>query len=58
VGGIESNVGAVVGGLAVGLTESMAAGIFPSMYKDVISLLILLVVLCAMPRGIVRRSTT
>jgi branched-chain amino acid transport system permease protein len=56
VGGIDSNVGAVVGGLAVGLAESMAAGIFPSMYKDVIALFILLVVLCAMPKGIIRGS--
>ena len=56
VGGIDSNQGAVVGGLAVGLSESMAAGIFPSMYKDVIALLILLVVLCAMPKGIIRGS--
>jgi branched-chain amino acid transport system permease protein len=56
VGGIDSNQGAVVGGLAVGLAESMAAGIFPSMYKDVIALLILLVVLCAMPKGIIRGS--
>lgn len=57
IGGIESNVGAVVGGLAVGLAESMAAGIFPSMYKDVIALFILLVVLCAMPKGIIRGAT-
>jgi branched-subunit amino acid ABC-type transport system permease component len=34
----------------------MAAGIFPSMYKDVIALFILLVVLCAMPKGIIRGS--
>jgi branched-chain amino acid transport system permease protein len=54
VGGIESNVGAVVGGLAVGLAESMAAGIFPSMYKDVIALTVLLIVLCAMPKGIIQ----
>jgi branched-chain amino acid transport system permease protein len=57
VGGIESNVGAVVGGLALGLAESMAAGVFPSMFKDVIALFILLVVLCAMPKGIIRGSS-
>ncbi len=57
IGGIESNVGAVVGGLAVGLAESMAAGIFPSMYKDVIALTVLLIVLCAMPKGILRGAT-
>ncbi len=54
VGGIESNTGAIVGGLAIGLAESLAAGIFPSLYKDVIALFILLVVLCAMPKGIIR----
>jgi len=57
IGGIESNLGAVVGGLAVGLAESMAAGIFPSMYKDVIALTVLLVVLCAMPKGILRGAS-
>jgi branched-chain amino acid transport system permease protein len=57
VGGIETNAGAIVGGLAVGLVESLAAGIFPSMYKDVIALFILLVVLCAMPKGIIRGAT-
>ena len=57
VGGIETNAGAIVGGLAVGLVEAFAAGIFPSIYKDVIALAFLLVVLLAMPNGLIKGMT-
>ena len=56
LGGINSNVGAIIGGLTLGLVESISAGIFPSLYKDVIAFFILLVVLCALPKGIIRES--
>jgi len=52
VGGINNNLGVVVGGLTLGLLESLIAGIFPSLYKDVITLGLLVVLLCLRPTGI------
>ncbi|MDP2661487.1 MAG: branched-chain amino acid ABC transporter permease [Dehalococcoidia bacterium] len=52
VGGINNNLGVVVGGLTLGLLESLIAGVFPSLYKDVITLGLLLVLLCLRPMGI------
>jgi len=52
VGGINNNLGVVVGGLTLGLLESLAAGLLPSLYKDVITLGILVVLLCLRPNGI------
>lgn len=53
LGGIHSNMGAVLGGLVLGLLESFVAGLFPSMYKDVITMGLLIVILCAMPSGLI-----
>ncbi len=52
VGGINNNLGVVVGGLTLGLLESLIAGVFPSLYKDVITLGLLVVLLCLRPMGI------
>lgn len=52
VGGINNNLGVVVGGLTLGLLESFAAGLLPSLYKDVITLGLLIVLLCLRPNGI------
>jgi branched-chain amino acid transport system permease protein len=52
VGGIGSPIGAVVGGLVLGLTESLAAGYFSSVYKDVVSLGLLIAVLLLRPQGL------
>ncbi len=52
LGGINSNVGVILGGLVLGLLESFVAGLFPSMYREVITMGLLLVLLCAMPFGL------
>jgi branched-chain amino acid transport system permease protein len=52
LGGIGSFPGAVIGGLLIGLIESLGAGLISSGYKDVFALLVLLVVLFAKPSGL------
>lgn len=52
LGGIGSPLGAVVGGVLIGLTESLAAGYISSVYKDAVALLLLLAVLLVRPQGI------
>ncbi len=56
LGGLGSPAGAVAGGLALGLLESLSVGLLPwsgaSGYKDAIAFLILLLVLFARPQGL------
>ena len=56
LGGIGSPIGAVVGGLVVGLLESFGAGYVSSAYKDAIAFLVILAVLFAMPQGLFGRG--
>lgn len=56
VGGLGNPLGAVVGGLLIGLVESMAAGYGASGYKDAIAFLLLVVVLIVRPAGLVGRA--
>jgi branched-chain amino acid transport system permease protein len=55
LGGFGSPVGAVVGGLLIGLLESMAAGYLSSAYKDAVALAILLALLLVWPSGLLGR---
>ncbi len=55
LGGIGSALGAVVGGLLIGMIEAFGAGYLSSSYKDAIAFLIILVVLIVMPRGLFGR---
>ncbi|MHB1340152.1 MAG: branched-chain amino acid ABC transporter permease [Coriobacteriia bacterium] len=55
VGGLGNPVGAVVGGLVLGLLESMSVAFISSTYKDAISLVVLLAVLFIRPQGILGR---
>ena len=56
LGGIGSPLGAVVGGLLLGMIEAFCAGYISSSYKDAAAFLIILVVLVAMPQGLLGRG--
>ena len=47
-----SPIGAVVGGLMLGLFEQFGAGYISSQYKDAIAVIVLLLVLFMMPSGL------
>jgi branched-chain amino acid transport system permease protein len=57
LGGMGSPLGAVVGGLALGLLESFAAGTISSAYKDAVAFLVILAVLFARPAGLFGRRS-
>ncbi len=52
LGGLGSFPGAVVGGLLLGLVESLGAGYISAGYKDTFGLLVLIAVLLMRPQGI------
>jgi branched-chain amino acid transport system permease protein len=52
VGGFGSLPGAVLGGLLVGVTESLGAGYVSGNYKDIYAFLLLILVLMIKPSGI------
>jgi branched-chain amino acid transport system permease protein len=55
LGGLGNPIGAVVGGLILGLTESLTAGYLSSVYKDAVSLVLLLAILLLRPQGLLGR---
>ncbi|MBN1417612.1 MAG: branched-chain amino acid ABC transporter permease [Planctomycetes bacterium] len=52
LGGLGSFPGAVAGGMAIGILESLAAGYISSGYKDAVALAVLLAVLFVRPSGL------
>jgi len=56
LGGLGNGFGAIVGGLAVGVAEALAAGTLSSAYKDAIAFIIILAVLIFRPQGIFGRK--
>ena len=52
VGGFGSLPGAVLGGLLVGVVESLGAGYLSGTYKDIYAFILLIVVLMVKPSGI------
>jgi branched-chain amino acid transport system permease protein len=56
LGGIGSALGAVVGGLVLGMLEAFSAGFLSSKYKDAVAFLVILGVLFAMPQGLLGRG--
>ena len=56
LGGIGSLPGALLGGLIVGVSESMAASFMGSTYRDSIAVVILIIVLIVRPHGLFGRK--
>ena len=56
LGGMGHPIGAVVGGLLVGLIEAFGAGYLSSQYKDAMAFIVILAVLFAMPQGLFGRA--
>ena len=52
LGGLGSAVGAVAGGLILGLMEALAAGYISSAYKDAVPFVLIILILFFMPRGL------
>jgi branched-chain amino acid transport system permease protein len=55
LGGIGHPVGAVIGGILLGICEAFGAGYVSSQYKDAVALLLLILVLFALPYGLLGR---
>lgn len=52
LGGIGNIPGAMLGGLLIGITETMVAGYFSSTYKDAVAFAILILILLFRPSGL------
>jgi branched-chain amino acid transport system permease protein len=52
LGGYGNSLGAIIGGLLLGVLESLGAGVISSTYKDVMAFTVLLLVLFMKPSGI------
>jgi branched-chain amino acid transport system permease protein len=57
LGGMGSPVGALVGGLLLGMIEALTAGYLSSEYKDAVAFVVILAVLFAMPGGLFGKAT-
>ncbi|MCZ0734469.1 branched-chain amino acid ABC transporter permease [Phreatobacter sp. AB_2022a] len=56
LGGMGNPLGAVVGGLLVGVLEAFGAGYLSSQYKDAVAFIVILAVLFVLPNGLFGRS--
>ncbi len=52
LGGMGNPIGAVVGGILLGLLEQFSAGYLSSQYKDAVAFIVILLVLFTMPQGL------
>jgi branched-chain amino acid transport system permease protein len=58
IGGLSSGFGTVLGGLLLGVLESLGAGLISSGYKDAIAFVILLLILFIRPQGLFKKAET
>jgi branched-chain amino acid transport system permease protein len=58
LGGLGSGVGAIAGGLLLGLAEALTAGYVSSAYKDATPFVLILLILFLMPQGLFGKKTT
>jgi branched-chain amino acid transport system permease protein len=58
IGGMSSGLGTVVGGLLLGILESLGAGLISAGYKDAIAFIILLIILFLRPEGVFGKRET
>lgn len=56
LGGLLNPLGALVGGLTLGLLESLSLVVFPSGYKDVVALGMLILIMVLLPNGLLGRA--
>jgi len=56
LGGLGNPIASVIGGLVLGLLESLSVAFISSTYKDAIALVVLLLVLFLRPQGLVGRA--
>lgn len=56
LGGLGSIPGAILGGVVLGITESLAAGFISSAYKDVIAFVVMIAVLLVRPQGLLGKK--
>lgn len=56
LGGLANPLGAVLGGLVIGLSEALAVVGLSSGYKDVVALTIMLIVMVLMPNGLLGKA--
>jgi branched-chain amino acid transport system permease protein len=56
LGGLVNPMGAVIGGLTLGLMESLAVISVPSGYKDAVAMTMLIVIMIVLPNGILGKA--
>jgi branched-chain amino acid transport system permease protein len=57
LGGVGSLPGTVIGGLVLGITESLVIMVLPTEYKMIVTFLILFVVILVKPEGLMGKKT-